>query len=93
MSYFHRPPDTLEEHSAQPPEYYPVGEPEHDAYEVSGEEQAYDDADPRPSVGAKVAEFAGAYHARAEYLRPRLRAAPEPRGRRRQPDRRRSGRG
>ena len=98
MSYFHRPPDTLEEHSAQPPEYYPVGEPEDDAYEVSGEERFYDDAEPspdgepRPSVGAKVTELRGritralSTFDRGYVQRPSLEAGAG------EPDRRRSGR-
>jgi hypothetical protein len=64
MSYFHRPPDTLEEHSAPEPEHYPMPEPEGDAYvpseqelgEESGE-QFYADAEPRASVGSRMTEF------------------------------------
>ena len=66
MSFFHRSPDTLDEHSA--PEHYsepePVGsrpepyygeyaEPDPDGFELD------DDAEPRASVGVRMAEFRG----------------------------------
>jgi len=44
MSNFNRPPDTLDERSVAPPEYYPAGAPESDAYQPAGEEQPYDPA-------------------------------------------------
>ncbi|MGI9184165.1 MAG: DivIVA domain-containing protein [Solirubrobacteraceae bacterium] len=50
MSYFDRPPDTLDEHSVAPPEFYPAGAPE---------SLADREAEPRSSVSAKMAEFRG----------------------------------
>ncbi|MGH2868039.1 MAG: DivIVA domain-containing protein [Solirubrobacteraceae bacterium] len=61
MSYFNRPPDTLDEHSGAPPEYYPPGAPESDPYDPVGEDQPYEDAEsePRSSMGAKMSELRG----------------------------------
>jgi cell division septum initiation protein DivIVA len=72
MSNFDRPPDTLDEHSVAPPEYYPAGAPESDAYDPTGEDQSYEtspdefsaqehdaEAEPRPSIGTKISEFRG----------------------------------
>ena len=70
MSNFDRPPDTLDEHAAAPPEYYPAGVPEGPAQQPDGEDPLYDSAaqaqpgedtesEPRSSVGTKMAEFRG----------------------------------
>jgi hypothetical protein len=70
MSNFDRPPDTLDEHSAAPPEYHPAGPPESHADQPAGEDQAYDlagedqpgedtESEPRSSVGAKMGELRG----------------------------------
>jgi hypothetical protein len=72
MSNFDRPPDTLDEHSVAPPEYYPDGAPESDAYDPTGEDQSYEtspdefsphehdaEAEPRPSMGTKMSAFRG----------------------------------
>jgi hypothetical protein len=72
MSNFDRPPDTLDEHPVAPPEYYPAGAPESDAYDPTGEDQSYEtspdefsaeehdaEAEPRPSMGTKMSAFRG----------------------------------
>ena len=67
MSYFNRPPDALEEHPAQPPEYFPVGAPQSTRPTRSpARSRATTTPTPRPSGGDQGGRVPRTDHPRAE---------------------------